>query len=358
MRIDVLRPSELTAGQRADWRAIQAGDPALGSPFLAPEWPLACEVAGDRHVRVAVAAADGEAAAFLAVRRGPFTAMAPGAPLCDAQAVLAAPGVRVEAAALLRALGVSRFDFTHAPAGDPVLGPGARGRTENHYVDLSQGWATYERELKARKSDLLRDVRQRTNRAAREAGPVCFTLDDPDPAAFAQMLAWKQEQYRETRQTDVVRPAWARRLLEQLFQTREPGFGARLSTLRIDDRLAAAHLGLYAGEVFYAWFIAHDCQQSRHSPGMVIMTEITRALAEEGRFRAFELGPGEYPFKQRMCNANRPLAFGFIGRPSAAVLLREAEYRVRRWAEAAPLGRASAWPGKAMRRWDVIRALG
>jgi len=41
----------------------------------------------------------------------------------------------------------------------------------------------------------------------------------------------------------------------------------------------------------------------------------------------------------------------------AASLVREAQYRVRHAAEALPLGRASALPGKAMRRMDLWRGL-
>jgi hypothetical protein len=43
--------------------------------------------------------------------------------------------------------------------------------------------------------------------------------------------------------------------------------------------------------------------------------------------------------------------------PAPATLVRAAEYGVRRAAEALPLGRASQWPGKAMRRLDLLRAL-
>lgn len=359
MRIDVLRPSELTPEHLSAWRAFQAADPALAGPFLTPDWPVAVERAGGGDVRVAIQSnGSGAPQAFLAVRRGSVTAMPAGAPLCDAQAVIAAPGVQADMPALLGALKVQRFDFTHARATDRALAPGFRGRAETHYVDLTLGWGGYQAELKARKSELLRDAGRRTRRAEKESGPVRFTADNTSLEDLRQVLAWKREQYRETRQTDVLRPAWSRRLLEQLFETRDPAFGTRFSTLHVGDRLACGHLALCAGDVCYAWFIAHHCDFARHSPGLVLMVELTRTLMTEGRWREFDLGPGDYLFKQRLCNAARPLAYGFVGRPSAATAFRSAAYRLRGWAEAAPLGRVSALPGKAMRRWDVIRALG
>jgi hypothetical protein len=52
------------------------------------------------------------------------------------------------------------------------------------------------------------------------------------------------------------------------------------------------------------------------------------------------------------------VAHGYIGRPSATALARAAAYQLRATAEALPLGRFSALPGKAMRRLDLIRSLG
>jgi hypothetical protein len=49
---------------------------------------------------------------------------------------------------------------------------------------------------------------------------------------------------------------------------------------------------------------------------------------------------------------------GFAARPSPAGVVRAAQYTVRNAAERLPLGRVSLWPGKAMRRLDLWRALG
>jgi len=46
-----------------------------------------------------------------------------------------------------------------------------------------------------------------------------------------------------------------------------------------------------------------------------------------------------------------------VGVPSPAALMRGCAYGVRQAAEALPLGRVSALPGKAMRRLDLLRGL-
>lgn len=356
MTVDVLKPSELTPELVAAWRGFQAADPDLGSPFLTPEWAQVAEQArGPGQVRVAVAHAAGRPTAFLAARRGPFTAVPPGAPLSDYQAIVGAPGA--DPAPLLRALGVSRYDFTHAPASQTALAPGFRGEDESRMVDLTGGWEGVVASLKARGSDLARDVGKRWRRMDREAGRPTLVADDRDPEAFGCFVGWKREQYRHTRQTDVLAPAWTARLIRAVLDRREPAFLGRFSSLRIDGRIVAGLLTLQSGGVSHAWFIAHDPAFARFSPGMVLIVELTRVLAEAGGTE-FDLGPGEYPFKQRLCDRTRGVGYGFVARPSPAAVFREAAYGLRSWAEAAPLGRASTLPAKAMRRWDIVRALG
>ena len=46
-----------------------------------------------------------------------------------------------------------------------------------------------------------------------------------------------------------------------------------------------------------------------------------------------------------------------LGKVNRQRLVRAAQYRLRNTAEALPLGRVSAWPGKAMRRVDLWRSL-
>lgn len=358
MAIDVIRPAELTAEHLKAWRAFQAGDPDLGSPFLTAEWAQAVEAADSPgRVRVAVEHDQGRPMAFLAARVGTMTALPVGAPMSDYQAVVAAPGASPDVNGLLRALGVQRYDFAQAPASQAALAAGFQGVTESRFVDLSGGWPAVQGRLKARGSDLVKDVGKRWRRMEREAGMVTLVTEDPDPEAFDALLRWKRAQYRDTRQTDVLAADWTRRLLRDVLDRRDPAFRGALTTLRIAGRPVAAHLGLQAGGVHHAWFIAHDCDFGRFSPGMVLIVELTRRLADAGA-REFDLGPGDYPFKVRLCDQGRPVAYGYVGRRSPAVAVRGAAYAVRRWAEAAPLGRVSALPGKAMRRWDVIRAMG
>ena len=72
----------------------------------------------------------------------------------------------------------------------------------------------------------------------------------------------------------------------------------------------------------------------------------------------FDLGAGDYRFKQSLASVAARGRLRLCGpRLAPATAVRAAAYGVRDAAEALPLGRASAWPGKAMRRIDLMRGL-
>ena len=102
--------------------------------------------------------------------------------------------------------------------------------------------------------------------------------------------------------------------------------------------------------------IAHEAEFERYSPGLLLFQDILRWMDDQPYDR-LDLGYGDYRFKRELSNLQRPLMHGFVGAPSAASLVREAAYGVRRAAEALPLGAVSELPGKAMRRLDLMRGL-
>ena len=66
-----------------------------------------------------------------------------------------------------------------------------------------------------------------------------------------------------------------------------------------------------------------------------------------GYYSRLDLGCGDYRFKRELSNTAQETGHGFVG----------LAYRLREAAEGLPLGGVSALPGKAMRRYDLLRAL-
>jgi CelD/BcsL family acetyltransferase involved in cellulose biosynthesis len=355
LSFDVVRPCELGRAELDAWLGLQAGRSDLHSPFLSPGWALAVEQAQGPGVKVVLVSEGGRMRAVLAARVGRWTAWPVGAPLCDVQALVAEPGLKVDPRDLVRALGVRRFDFTQLLGSDTTFAPGVKGVQHAYVIDLPHGHAGWVEERRAQGSGLFKDLGKKRRRLEREHGPVRFTALSRDPADLEQLIAWKSRRFTRTRQTDLFAAGWPNALLKDLLRGAGEGIDGGLFTLHAGDRLIAAHLTLLGSDVINGWLNAHDDDFEQGSPGLLLFEDLLQWM--DGRYRELDIGPVDYGYKSRFTSVLRPVGHGFAGAPSAATLVRAAEYGVRGAAERLPLGRASAWPGKAMRRLDLLRAL-
>lgn len=359
LEIEVLRPSELSAQRVARWGELQAADIVLDSPFLSPNWARAVERAqgqGAHDFRVVVASEGGRDLGFLPLRTGAITAMPVGAPMCDYQGVIAEAGAEIDPKALIRAAGVQRYDFSCMLESQSAFAPYARGRDLIHVIDLAEGYEAYEAQRKAAGSGVLKDCDKKRRKAEREVGEVRFTAVSRSRTDFDKLVAWKSHQFQTTGQTDIFKKGWTRRLIQDLFESRDPDCGATLFTLHFGDELAAVHLHMHGRRTFHAWLIAHDDAYERYSPGILLFQDILKWM-DGSPYQRMDLGPGDYRYKRSLANSGQWVTYGFVGLASPAALLREAAYGVRAAMESLPLGKVSELPGKAMRRLDVIRGL-
>jgi CelD/BcsL family acetyltransferase involved in cellulose biosynthesis len=358
VHVDVLRPQSLPPELAAQWRSLRRQRRAWDSPLFSPAWSQAVERArGDEGVRVAVISERGEARAFMAFSAGKLTAMAAGGAMCDYEGLVGDPGPGFDPRALLSALGVDRYDFSHVLADSPAFAAFGRGQELSWIVDAPNGYDVYAAERRTAGVTALKDLDKKRRKLEREAGPAVFTARSASSADFERLMLLKREQYRATAQTDVLAPAWTRRLLADLFERPSSAdFGGELFTLHIGGELAAVQFHLLGERTIHAWMIGHEARFERYSPGLLLFQDILRWMDGEAYDR-LDFGYGDYRFKRELSNHQETLLHGFVGQPSAVTLVREAAYGVRRVAEALPLGRASALPGKAMRRLDLMRGL-
>ena len=359
MDFEIVRPQDLTPASIARWAELQAADIALDAPFLSPQWARAVEGVqrqGSRSVRVAILKDGGREVGFFPARVGSVIAMPVGAPMCDYQGLIAEPGLTLDPRELVAALGVHRLDFTFMLEQQAPFARHARGRDLSYLIDVDEGYQAYEAERRAAGTSVLKDCDKKRRKAEREVGPAQFQAFSGSDVDFDRLRAWKSAQYRATGQTDIFETPWTLELLRRLFEGREPDFGAGLFTLHLGGELAAVHLHLHGRRTIHGWIIAHDPRFDRYSPGLLLFQDILRWM-DGTPYTRLDLGPGDYRFKRELSNGGQWVTHGFVGLPSPALLARRAAYGVRRAAEALPLGRMSALPGKAMRRMDLWRGL-
>jgi CelD/BcsL family acetyltransferase involved in cellulose biosynthesis len=361
VNIEVMRPRDLTDPLIGRWTQFQTLDSGFDNPFLSPFWAQAVERAQTRPgredpgLRVAIfndgAGPDG----FFAARARGGAAMPAGAPMSDYQGVIGRRDLAVDPKALVKALGVTRLDFNHMLSSQAAFSPYMRGRDLSWIVDVTGGYDAYERNTRER-CGVIKDTDRKRRKVEREVGPCRFTAISQSRTDFAKLIQLKRNQMRETGQTDIFGAGWTLRLVEELFERRDPNFGGALFTLHIGDQLAAAHFHLCGGATVHGWLIAHTPEFERYSPGILLFQDILKWM-DGGPFQRLDLGCGGYRFKRELSNVQQETGYGFVGAPSAATLARTVAYSLRQTAEGLPLGPVSRLPGKAMRRLDLLRAL-
>jgi CelD/BcsL family acetyltransferase involved in cellulose biosynthesis len=130
---------------------------------------------------------------------------------------------------------------------------------------------------------------------------------------------------------------------------------ALLSSMWIDDELAAGHFGLKSDGVLHHWLPSYDLRFSGYSPGSVLWLELARTLAGEG-LTSMDLGVGDYRWKREFANSSAPMIAGVAHGPGAAGRFNAAAYAAgRRWSKL-PLGKAAALPHRVSRKLEKLLA--
>ncbi|MFE6285089.1 GNAT family N-acetyltransferase [Streptomyces sp. NPDC057877] len=317
MDIDVYRPGELTGADRTAWTALQAGAPPHGSPlanpFLSPEFTLAvgrCR----RGVRIAVVREDGDPVAFFPFQRSAAgVGRAVGLGVSDAQGVVHRPGFEWDARELLRACGLSVWEFDHLVAGQRPFEAGASGTFPSPVMDVERGYETYLAHLRARSPKFTRTTLAKERRLGRDAGEVAYVHDERDPAVLHTLMEWKSAQYRRTGRSDRFAHDWITQLVRQLFHTRADRFAGVLSVLSAGGRPVAAHFGLRGERVLACWFPAYDPAYAKYSPGLILHLRMAEAAAAEG-IAHLDLGRGQKEYKDSLKTREILVSEGWVTR--------------------------------------------
>ncbi|MFE2579167.1 GNAT family N-acetyltransferase [Streptomyces sp. NPDC059378] len=318
MDISVYRPGELTAADRAAWTAIQSkahlhDAPGLSNPFLSPEFALAMGRVR-RGVRIAVVRQDGEPAAYFPFQRSAAgVGRAVGLGVSDAQGLVHRPGFTWDARTLLRACGLSLWEFDHLVQGQEPFEAGASGTFPSPVMDLDRGYESYLGELRARSPKFTRTTLAKERRLGREARGVRYVHDERDPAALKTLMAWKSAQYRRTGRSDRFAHTWISGLVQQLFHTRHEPSGGILSVLYADGRPVAAHFGLRSERVLACWFPAYDPAYAKYSPGLIMHLRMAEAAAADG-IAYLDLGRGHKEYKDSLKTRELTVSEGWVTR--------------------------------------------
>ncbi|MEU0335122.1 GNAT family N-acetyltransferase [Streptomyces sp. NPDC006193] len=321
MEITVHRPGELTSELRTAWHRAMDESPEYANPFLAPEF---AEGVGRFRAgaRVAVLREDGEPVGFLPYERGPFgTGRAIGLGLSDCQALVHRPGVCWNAQEVLRACGLSIFEFDHLVREQRPFGPYVTGTFASPVIDVKPGDGTYAQWLRGTYPGLAKTTLKKERRLGRDVGEVRFEFDERDPGMLRTLMRWKSAQYRRTGRADRFSRPWIVGLVEHLSGVREEHLTGVLSVLYAGDRPVAAHFGPRSSTVLAAWFTAYDPELHYYSPGLMMHLRTAEAAARHG-VTLVDLGRGDKEYKDWLKTRELRVGEGFAARPHPVALAR------------------------------------
>ncbi|MGW9027494.1 GNAT family N-acetyltransferase [Streptomyces sp. NPDC055722] len=314
MDITVHRPDELSDSLCRAWHQAMDASPEYANPFLAPEFAIGI----GRYrggARVAVLREDGEPVGFFPYERNAFgVGRAIGLGLSDCQALVHRPGVSWEARDLLRACGLSIFEFDHLVEKQKPFGGHITGKFASPVIDVKPGDGDYAQWLRSAYPGLAKTVLKKERRVGRDAGEVRFIFDERDPGALRTLMQWKSAQYRRTGRMDRFSRSWIVDLVDYLFRVREEHFTGVLSVLYAGDRPVAAHFGPRSSTVLAAWFTAYDPELRYYSPGLMMHLRLAEAAARHG-VTLVDLGRGDKEYKDWLKTRELRVGEGFATRP-------------------------------------------
>lgn len=308
----VVKPTDLSREDIAAWRSLAVSDRNLDSPFYQPEFTLAVAAVRDDVFVAVVRDGSGAPVCFFPFQKKRGGGALPvGGKLNDFQGFVGELPQGVTPQSLFQSCGVSSWTFDHLIDSQRYVAGDSYGICESPYVDISNGWDSYEADRTAASTSIIRDTNRKCRKMQRQVGDVRFVFHSEDDAVYETLLNWKAAQRQRTNTFDILQMSWARQVVDSFRQPQSDSFRGCLSALYAGDQLIAAHFGLISTNVMHFWFPAYDVNFSDYSPGVILMLNMLREASERGIVRV-DLGKGDERFKQRLSNGATNVLQGVV----------------------------------------------
>jgi CelD/BcsL family acetyltransferase involved in cellulose biosynthesis len=343
--VDILRVEELGPAEQAAWQSFRAASRDLDSPYFDVRYALAAGAAAP-HARVAVVHRGGSPVGFFPFQRRLGAVQPLGAPMTDYHGLIAAPGVRIDLAALLYDLDARAFRFSGLKVGPVPAGEGMAAHPVMA-ADLSGGFDAWLEASQERHPRFFKGKRRALRAIERDLGPLRLEWSRQNRGVLDYVVALKRAQYRRTRRHDVFACGWTEALLHRLDAARADDFGLTFASLYAGDTLVGAEVGLMSGPVLHLWLPVYELEHARYGPGMLMTMESLRAAAQAGITRA-DFGRADADYKTYFAEPAGIVAEGCV-RPHGRLA-----YAQELIGAASP--QLAAFGQKMRRRIDVIAA--
>jgi CelD/BcsL family acetyltransferase involved in cellulose biosynthesis len=358
MKATAIRAHELTPLQIETWASIQQDRTDLDSPFLSPDFTQAAAQA--RAVEVMLIEDGGEVRGFLPFQRDRWGAASPvAAGLSEWQAVILGEEHEGECdiRKLLRSSGLKNWHFDHLIESQASVQNCEAIFGAAPCIDLSGGFDLYAQSRRDAGSACITETLRKRRKLEREIGPIRFELHTDDRSAFETLLKWKAAQNERTGLLNIFRYGWVVDTLESIWRTQSERFAGVLSALHVGDDLVAVHLGPRSSTISHLWFTAYDPKFAKYSPGLILLIEMARGLADNGVTR-IDLGPGPQRYKLQFKTGDIGVARGVVDQSPTVRAFRRGWNGLRDGVRSGPLAGIAKIPAHLLfrlRQWNAFR---
>ncbi len=310
---------------------MQGQTGSLASPFLCPEFAIA--VGNFRPgARVAVLADGPAIVGFFPFERRRLRIGVPiGAGMTDCQGLIHSPGLEWDVRELLRACNMSVWQFDHLVEGQRPFEPYAVTVAPSPAIDLTDGFAAYQRKLRIKSSKFCREMARKARKLERDTGEVRFVVDSRDSAGLDALMSWKSDQFRRTGWINIFDRSWIVNLVDCIFNTHNDRFGGVLSLMYAGEILVSAQLDIRFDHLVAGWFMGYDRRFSRQSPGLIHTLRKAEETAPLG-VRMIDMGKGAEPYKEELKNHELFVAEGMVARGTPLAVAHRVRSGAVRWA--------------------------
>jgi CelD/BcsL family acetyltransferase involved in cellulose biosynthesis len=289
MRVSLVRPAELGPSEIQAWHAMQPETSSLVNPFLCPEYSVSVgEI--QSAARVAVLTEGSRTLGFFPFQRRAFGAGEPiGAGLSNCQGLIHAPGVEWDARELLKACGLSTWQFNQLAQGQKPFERYATDQIRTFLIDLSNGHESYDEDIRRKSPRFAKSANRKVRRLEKDFGEVHWAADTRDMADLRLFMSWKSAQFKRNGWLDIFARPWVVDLIDRLFATRTDSFGCTISVLYTGETPIAYELAFRSRHHVVAWHSAYDPEFKTYSPGLIRYSFAAKQLATAG-VQLYELG--------------------------------------------------------------------
>jgi CelD/BcsL family acetyltransferase involved in cellulose biosynthesis len=268
---------------------MQPKTSSLVNPFLCPEYSVSVgEV--QSAARVAVLTEGSQTLGFFPFERRAFGAGGPiGAGLSNCQGLIHAPGVEWDARELLKACGLSTWQFHHLTEGQKPFERYATDQVPTFLIDLSNGHESYNEDIRLKSPRFVKNANRKIRMLEKEFGEVRWAADTRDMADLRLFMSWKSDQFMRNGWLDIFARPWVVDLIDRLFVTRNDSFGCTISVLYTGETPIACELAFRSRHCVVAWHSAYDPEFKKYAPGLIRYSYAAKQLAAAG-VQLYDLG--------------------------------------------------------------------